>query len=49
LLTENGKPLSMDGYLQYLATVLPSRFIGSREYDKYVQQMRDYYANKQAL
>ena len=48
LLTEHGKPLSMDGYLQYLATVLPSRFIGSREYDKYVQQMRDYYANKLA-
>src|SRR5499433_2023383 len=47
LLTENGKPLSMDGYLQYLTTVLPARFIGSREYKKYVQQMRDYYANKQ--
>jgi hypothetical protein len=45
-LTENGKPLSIDGYLQYLATVLPSRFIGSREYNKYVQQMRDYYSNK---
>jgi benzoyl-CoA 2,3-epoxidase subunit B len=46
LLTEDGKPLSSDGYLRYLATVLPARFIGSREYNKYVDQMREYYANK---
>jgi 1,2-phenylacetyl-CoA epoxidase catalytic subunit len=44
LLTEHGKPLSPDGYLAYLATALPSRFIGSREYNKYVDQLREYYA-----
>lgn len=46
LLTEDGKPLSPDGYLHYLAGVLPARFIGSREYNKYVDQMREYYASK---
>ncbi|HJQ69999.1 MAG TPA: Phenylacetic acid catabolic protein [Blastocatellia bacterium] len=46
MLTEDGKPLSPDGYLRYLATVLPERFIGSREYNKYVDQMREFYANK---
>ena len=46
LLTESGKPLSGEGYLLYLATVLPVRFIGSREYNKYVDQMREYLANK---
>ncbi len=46
LLTENGRPLSPDGYLAYLSTALPSRFIGSREYNKYVDQMREYYAGK---
>ncbi len=46
LLAEDGRPLSPDGYLQYLSTVLPSKFIGSREYNKYVNQMRDYYAGK---
>ncbi len=46
LITEDGKPLSPEGYLRYLARVLPARFIGSREYNKYVDQMREYYANK---
>jgi len=46
LLTEEGKPLSPDAYLRYLSTVLPPRFIGSREYNKYVDQMREYYAGK---
>jgi 1,2-phenylacetyl-CoA epoxidase catalytic subunit len=46
LVTRNGRPLSPDEYLEYLSTVLPSRFIGSREYNKYVCQMRDYYASK---
>lgn len=46
LLTEQGKPLSPEGYLSYLSTVLPPRFIGTREYDKYVTQMREYYAGK---
>ncbi len=45
-LTEHGKPLSPDGYLGYLSTALPSGFIGSREYNKYVDQMREYYAGK---
>ena len=46
LLTESGKPLSPDGYLAYLSTVLPASFIGSREYNKYVDQMREYYAGR---
>jgi hypothetical protein len=45
LLTEGGAPLSPDAYLRYLSTVLPAKFIGSREYDKYVAQMREYLAN----
>jgi len=43
LLTENGVPLSPDGYLQYLGTVLPERFVGGREYNKYVAQMREFF------
>jgi len=46
LLTEHGKPLSPEGYLGYLSTALPSRFIGSREYNKYVDQMLEHYAAK---
>jgi benzoyl-CoA 2,3-dioxygenase component B len=46
LLTEGGKPLSPEGYLQYLATVLPAKFIGGREYDKYVTQMREHFAGR---
>ena len=46
LLTEDGTTLSPDGYLDYLSTTLPSRFIGSREYNKYVDQMREHYAAK---
>jgi hypothetical protein len=46
LLTEGGKPLSPEGYLRYLASALPARFIGSREYNKYVDQMREFYASK---
>lgn len=45
LLTEAGTPLSPDQYLRYLSTVLPTKFVGSREYDKYVDQMQDYLAN----
>jgi 1,2-phenylacetyl-CoA epoxidase catalytic subunit len=43
LLTEEGRELSPEGYLKFLSTVLPSKFIGSREYDKYVEQMREHY------
>jgi uncharacterized short protein YbdD (DUF466 family) len=39
---EGGKPISGDQYLDYLSTVLPGRFIGTREYDKYVDQMRNH-------
>lgn len=46
LVTRDGRPLSTDEYLQYLSTVLPSRFIGSREYNKYVNQMREFYSVK---
>jgi len=45
MLKEDGKPLSPDGYLGYLSTVLPAKFIGSREYDKYVDQMSKFFAN----
>jgi len=47
LITEEGRPLSQDGYLKYLASVLPARFIGSREYNKYVDQMKEFYAAQQ--
>jgi benzoyl-CoA 2,3-dioxygenase component B len=46
LLTEGGKPISDEKYLEYLSTVLPAHFIGSREYKKYVDAMRDYYARQ---
>jgi 1,2-phenylacetyl-CoA epoxidase catalytic subunit len=46
LLTEAGKSIAPEQYLGYLATVLPARFIGTREYDKYVDQMREYYAGR---
>ena len=46
LLTENGRALSPEAYLRYLSTVLPSSFIGSREYNKYVDQMSEFYAGK---
>lgn len=46
LLTANGAPLTPEGYLGYLSTVLPAKFIGSREYNKYVDQMREYHASK---
>jgi 1,2-phenylacetyl-CoA epoxidase catalytic subunit len=41
MLTENGRPLTADAYLKYLSTVLPPKFIGSREYDKYVVAMQE--------
>jgi len=44
LLTEDGRELSPEGYLKFLSTVLPSKFIGSREYHKYVEQMREHHA-----
>jgi benzoyl-CoA 2,3-epoxidase subunit B len=44
LLTDRGKAISPDDYLRYLSTVLPANFIGSREYNKYVDQMREFYA-----
>src|SRR5262249_6604032 len=38
LLTEGGKPISQERYNQYLSTVLPSRFVGSREVAKYAEE-----------
>jgi 1,2-phenylacetyl-CoA epoxidase catalytic subunit len=46
LLTEHGAPISQQGYLQYLSTTLPAKFVGAREYNKYVDQMREFYGNK---
>ena len=45
LLTEHGVPLTPHGYLRYLSTNLPSKFIGTREYNKFVDQMREFYSN----
>jgi 1,2-phenylacetyl-CoA epoxidase catalytic subunit len=44
LLTDAGKPISPKEYLRYLATALPYHFIGSREYDKYVEQLMAHHA-----
>jgi benzoyl-CoA 2,3-epoxidase subunit B len=44
LLTESGKRLTAAEYLRYLSTVLPAKFIGSREYRKYVDQMTGFYS-----
>jgi len=35
LLTENGKPISGEKYLVYLATVLPDYFMKTKEFEKY--------------
>jgi 1,2-phenylacetyl-CoA epoxidase catalytic subunit len=35
LLTENGKPISGEKYLAYLATVLPDYFMKTKEFEKY--------------
>ncbi len=43
LLTENGQVLTPEAYLKYLAAVLPAKFIGSREYHKFVAQLREYH------
>lgn len=46
LITRDGKVISPEEYLSYLATVLPANFIGGREYDKYVVLMREFYAGR---
>jgi len=38
LITEAGSPISQERYNQYLATVLPARFVSSREFKKYVDE-----------
>src|SRR5205814_9671742 len=43
VLTENGQPLTPEAYLKYLAGALPAKFIGSREYHKFVTQLREYH------
>ena len=47
LLTEQGRPLTADGYLEYLSSRLPHKFIGSREYNKYVVAMREGWQGEQ--
>jgi hypothetical protein len=44
LLTEGGRPYSPEQYIGYLSTVLPAKYVGSREYNKYVHQMNEYYS-----
>jgi benzoyl-CoA 2,3-dioxygenase component B len=45
LLTEAGRAYSPEQYLGYLSTVLPAKYVGSREYNKYVAQMNEYYSS----
>ena len=35
MLTEDGKPIAREKYLQYLATVLPDYFMKTHEFEKY--------------
>jgi 1,2-phenylacetyl-CoA epoxidase catalytic subunit len=35
LMTENGKPINAEGYLRYLATVLPEYFLKTGEFEKF--------------
>jgi hypothetical protein len=48
LITENGQRLTPEAFLKYLAGVLPAKFIGSREYNKFVDQMREHHAGQAA-
>jgi benzoyl-CoA 2,3-dioxygenase component B len=43
-LTRDGRLYSSDEYLDFLGQVLPAHYIGTREYQKFVTQMREYYA-----
>ena len=38
LITEDGKPVSQENYNQYLSKVLPAKFVGSREFGKYLEE-----------
>jgi 1,2-phenylacetyl-CoA epoxidase catalytic subunit len=40
LLTMGGHPITPEQYVEYLKTVLPARFTVSREFAKYVEQMK---------
>jgi len=42
LLTKDGKPYSAEEYVDYLRSVLPDRFVASREFQKYKEQMVNY-------
>jgi hypothetical protein len=39
LLTENGKPISGEKYIEYLGTVLPSYYITGKEFRKYTDAL----------
>jgi benzoyl-CoA 2,3-dioxygenase component B len=41
-LTKDGREYTPDEYLEFLGKVLPSHYIGTREYDKFVSQMNEY-------
>jgi len=41
-LTKDGRDYSSEEYQEFLGQVLPSHYIGSREYDKFVSQMNEY-------
>jgi benzoyl-CoA 2,3-dioxygenase component B len=43
-LTREGRPYSSEEYLEFLGKVLPAHYIGTREYEKFVTQMREYHA-----
>ena len=45
LITRDGRPITGESYLDYLATVLPNHFIGSREYGKYVNLLIEFRPN----
>ncbi|HYM00149.1 MAG TPA: Phenylacetic acid catabolic protein, partial [Blastocatellia bacterium] len=46
LITENGAAITSNRDLEYLATVLPKHYIGTREYNKYVDQMNEFYSTR---
>ncbi|HEY6331589.1 MAG TPA: hypothetical protein VI756_19850, partial [Blastocatellia bacterium] len=45
-LTRDGRDFTPDEYLEFLGKILPGHYIGSREYDKFVNQMREYLAER---
>src|ERR1051325_1342785 len=46
LMTEDGKPVSAEKYLQYLATVIPDYYMKTREFEKYREALLGHEAPK---